>query len=58
MLIKSSPEIAAQVEMAGKILSQSGVAIEKIQIKEADLGNVTPGTSGLTQIRNEPQRGA
>jgi hypothetical protein len=58
MLIKSRPEIAVQVERAGKILTQSGVTVERIQIREADIANVTPGTAGLTQIRNEPERGA
>lgn len=46
-LLKSRPDLAAQVKQVGQALAQSGVALDKnSQVTEADLGNISP-TAGI-----------
>jgi len=54
-LVRSRPDIAAQLQQAGKALVQNGVMADRVaSVSEADLGTIAPSTAGKAQ----PDRGS
>lgn len=59
MLVRSRPDVAARVQEAGQMLARNGVTVDRIQIREAELGNLAPGvTAAKSQQRGDTGRGA
>ena len=48
-LVRAKPDIADRIHQAGEILARNGVMIERIQVSEAELGNIVPTAISKTQ---------
>ena len=57
ILLRNRPDIAKSVEQAGKILMKNGVIVERVNISEAELGNMAP-IAGVGQKSQTTERGA
>lgn len=59
LLVRARPDVANAVKQAGQILAENGVTVDKIQISEAELGNLTSVAVARSQTRGgDTGRGA
>ena len=57
MLVRARPDIAARIKEAGSALARNGVTVDRIQIREADLGSLSPTVTAKSQTRGDTGRG-
>lgn len=57
LLVRARPDVANAIKQAGQTLARNGVTVERIQISEAELGNLSAVTTAKSQQRNDTGRG-
>lgn len=58
LLVRSRPDVAARINEAGQMLARNGVSVDRVQIRAADLGNLSPTITAKAQTRGDTGRGA
>lgn len=57
LLIRSRPDVAKAVKMAGQVLMRNGVKVDRIGMSETELGQISPVAVGQAQTRGDTGRG-